>query len=103
MLTAGLRQEDEELNVLLKARGDLKGPAGSIDRELTKLLAEHRARLIKWGAAGQLAIDGVAAAVIALGAAHDLSGSVQKLGDASTECVRVTTKTVERFAGRGSP
>jgi hypothetical protein len=41
--------------------------------------------------------------VIVLGASHDLSAAVAKLGSGSTEYITVTTKAVERFAGKGSP
>jgi hypothetical protein len=42
-------------------------------------------------------------AVIVLGASHDLSAAVTKLGGGTTEYIQVTTSAVERFAGRGGP
>jgi hypothetical protein len=147
-MTATLRQQDEELNKLLKARADLKAAAEDVDRALSKVLAEHRRRLLEWGAAGQLAIDQAAAvlpldderllqeanpvrpdgtvkldlanldarhdaqvktalasgpvAAIVLGASHDLSAAVQKLGAGSTEYIRVSTRAVEQFVGSNS-
>jgi hypothetical protein len=38
--------------------------------------------------------------VIVLGASHDLSAAVAKLGSGTTDYIAVTTKAVERFAGR---
>jgi hypothetical protein len=40
-------------------------------------------------------------AFIVLGGWHDLSASVRRLGEGSTEYLRVTTRAVERFAGKG--
>jgi hypothetical protein len=38
-----------------------------------------------------------------LGASHDRSAAVAKLGGGAAEYIAVTTKAVERFAGKGSP
>jgi hypothetical protein len=38
-----------------------------------------------------------------LGASHDLSAAVTKLGGGMTEYILVTTSAVERFAGKGPP
>jgi hypothetical protein len=40
-------------------------------------------------------------ALLVLGANHDLAASVRRLAGGAAEYLRVTTKMVERFAGRG--
>jgi hypothetical protein len=70
--------------------------AKPIHPDPSKLEARHEAQVRAALAPGPVA-------VILLGASHDLSAAVAKLGRGSTEYVAVTTKAVERFAGKGSP
>jgi hypothetical protein len=66
----------------------------SIRPDPAKLEARHEAQVRAALASGPVA-------VIVLGASHDLSAAVAKLGSGSVEHVQVTTSAVERFAGRG--
>jgi hypothetical protein len=137
---------DGRLARLAKSRADLKGPAAEVDRQIAELQHGHRLQLLEVGAAGRLAVEGLAevlpledvrvfeagypfrpdgsfdldpaklrprhdaqvraalvsgpVAVIVLGASHDLTDSVRRLGDGSTEYIQVTMNAVKRFAGR---
>ncbi len=71
-------------------------PDGTVGVALAKLEARHDAQVRAALASGPVA-------VLVLGAAHDLSAAVQRLGDASTEYLRVTTKAVARFADSNAP
>jgi hypothetical protein len=70
--------------------------AKPIRPEPAKLHARHEAQVRAALASGPVT-------VIVLGASHDLSAAVAKLGGGTAEYIAVTTKAVERFAGRGSP
>jgi hypothetical protein len=143
---AELRTADADLARLAKSRAELKGHAADFDRELAALRHQHFQDLLAVGAAGRIAVEGLAdvlpleddrvfeadypfrpdgsfdmdptklrprhdaqvraalasgpVTVIVLGASHDLSESVHRLGDGSTEYIQVTMKAVERFARR---
>jgi hypothetical protein len=70
-------------------------PALPIRPDPAKLDARHEAQVRAALASGPVA-------VIVLGASHDLSAAVAKLGSGTTEYIQVTTRAVERFAGKGS-
>jgi hypothetical protein len=69
-------------------------PDGTVRIDPAALEARHDA-LVK------LALASGPVAVLVLGANHDLTASVRRLGGGTAEYLRVTTKMVERFAGRG--
>jgi hypothetical protein len=79
----------------LDAEGALNA-AKLIRPDPAKLEARHEAQVHAALASGPVA-------VIVLGASHELSDAVTKLGSGATEYIAVTTKAVERFAGKGSP
>jgi hypothetical protein len=68
-------------------------PALPIRPDPAKLDARREAQVRAALASGPVA-------VIVLGASHDLSAAVAKLGGGMTEYIAVTTNAVERFAGR---
>jgi hypothetical protein len=87
---------DQAVDVLPLDDATTLDPAQPLRADPAKLAARHEAQVGAALASGPVA-------VIVLGASHDLSADVAKLGGGTTEYVQVTTKTVARFAGKDSP
>jgi hypothetical protein len=82
--------EDEQL----AAAAHSVRPDGTVRLDPAALEARHDAQVNAALASGSVA-------VLVLGANHDLSPSVRRLGGGTAEYLRVTTAAVGRFAGKG--
>jgi hypothetical protein len=70
-------------------------PDGTVKVDAAALQARHDGQVKRALLAGSVA-------VLVLGASHDLSASVRRLGAGRAEYIRVTTKRVKEYADEGA-